>query len=192
MTRGPTDVRTAVVPLEDIFALRRDVLRPGGPEESARFPEDADPDVFHIAACRAGPAAGAQSPAAGPGAAPGRPVLACITFFPDPLPAGAARVAGLPADGPAARSAYRFRGMAAAPEVRGQGFGHAVLEAGLAELRRRGVHVVWCNGRTPATPFYERQGFTRVGEEFVLEPAGPHYVFVRDLDGRSRPRSAPP
>ncbi|MCM2579409.1 GNAT family N-acetyltransferase [Streptomyces meridianus] len=187
MTGGPVAVRTATVPLEEIFPLRRDVLRPGGPEESARFPEDADPDVFHVAAYRPRAAAGeGRDPASG------GPVLACITFFPDPLPAEAARAAGLPAGGPAARTAYRFRGMATAPEVRGQGCGRAVLEAGIAELRRRGVRAVWCNGRTPAAAFYERQGFTRAGEEFVLEPAGPHHVFVKDLAGRTRAPSPAP
>jgi hypothetical protein len=41
---------------------------------------------------------------------------------------------------------------------------------------------VWCNGRTSATGFYEHFGFTAVGEEFTIEPSGPHYVFVtKDL-----------
>lgn len=177
MSGGARGVRTGIVPLSEIFALRRDVLRPGAPAEAARFAEDDRPGVFHVAA--RGPEPAVDAPAGD--------VLACITFFPDPLPAEAARAVGLPADGPAARFAHRFRGMASAPEVRGQGYGHAVLEAGLAELRRRGVRVVWCNGRTPATAFYERQGFVRVGEEFVLEPAGPHCVFVRRLEADEGP-----
>ncbi|MEV6009591.1 GNAT family N-acetyltransferase [Streptomyces sp. NPDC051976] len=146
-------MRTAVVPVEEIFPLRWAVLRTGMPREAAVYPEDARDDVFHIAAYDE---AGA--------------VVGCVTFFPDPL----AGEDGL--------SAYRFRGMGSDPEVRGKGFGAAALLAGLRECAARGAEVVWCNGRTSATGFYEHFGFTVVGEEFVIEPSGPHYIFVtKDL-----------
>jgi GNAT superfamily N-acetyltransferase len=146
-------MRTAVVPVEEIFALRWAVLRTGRPRETAVYPEDARADVFHIAAYDD---AGA--------------VQGCVTFFPDPL-AGE--------DG----TAFRFRGMGSAPEVRGQGYGAAALTAGLREAAARGAELVWCNGRTSATGFYEHFGFTAVGPEFTLEPSGPHYIFVtKDLD----------
>lgn len=144
--------RAAVVPVEEIFALRWAVLRTGLPRETAVYPEDARPDTFHIAAYDESGA-----------------VQGCVTFFPDVLPGEAA-------------SAYRFRGMGSAPEVRGQGFGAAALRAGLRESAARGAELAWCNGRTSATGFYEHAGFTVVGEEFVLEPSGPHYTFVtKDL-----------
>ncbi|CAG6393021.1 GNAT family N-acetyltransferase [Streptomyces cocklensis] len=145
--------RTAVVPVEEIFALRWAVLRTGLPRETAIYPEDALPGTFHVAAYDE---AGA--------------VQGCATFFPDALPGEAA-------------TAYRFRGMGSAPEVRGQGFGGAALTAGLRESAARGAAVVWCNGRIAATGFYHHLGFTAVGEEFTIEPSGPHYVFVtKDLD----------
>jgi GNAT superfamily N-acetyltransferase len=146
-------MRTAVVPVEEIFALRWAVLRTGRPRETAVYPEDARSDTFHIAAYDdAGTVQG------------------CVTFFPDPLPGEAG-------------TAFRFRGMGSAPEVRGQGFGAAALIAGLRESAARGAELVWCNGRTSATGFYEHQGFTAVGPQFTLEPSGPHYVFVsKDLD----------
>jgi len=146
-------MRTAVVPVEEIFALRWAVLRTGRPRETAIYPEDAKGDVFHVAAYDD---AGA--------------VQGCVTFFPDPLPGESV-------------TAYRFRGMGSAPEVRGRGFGAAALNAGLREAAARGAELVWCHGRTSATGFYEHQGFTVVGPEFSLEPSGPHYVFVtKDLD----------
>jgi predicted GNAT family N-acyltransferase len=144
-------MRTAVVPLEEIFELRRDVLRPGRPRETAAFIEDGHPAVFHIAAYE-----------------PDGTLAACATFFPEQLP-------GEPAH------AYRLRGMASAPAVRGQGYGAGVLRAGMDEARARGAELVWCNGRSAARGFYERQGFAAVGEEFQLEPAGPHHVFVAKL-----------
>jgi GNAT superfamily N-acetyltransferase len=154
-------MRTALVPVEEIFALRWAVLRTGMPRETAVYPEDSRGDVFHIAAYDDEGA-----------------VRGCVTFFPDPLPAFGW---GDPQPGEGGR-AYRFRGMGSASEVRGQGFGAAALKAGLRECAARGAEVVWCNGRTSATGFYEHTGFTAIGEEFMLEPSGPHYVFVtKDL-----------
>ncbi|MGP3969236.1 GNAT family N-acetyltransferase [Streptomyces sp. 6N223] len=150
-------IRTALVPVAEILDLRWSVLRPGLPRESAVFAEDADPATFHMAAYADDSSRG--SPA----------VLACITVFPDPPP------------GPAAGTAYRFRGMASAPEVRGQGYGAAVLEAATAEAAARGAELLWCNGRTVARGFYERQGFDVLGEEFVIEGVGPHFVFARKV-----------
>jgi GNAT superfamily N-acetyltransferase len=145
-------MRTAVVPVEEIFALRWAVLRTGMPRETAVYPEDSRGDVFHIAV-RDDEGA----------------VKSCVTFFPDPLPGETA-------------PAYRFRGMASSPEVRGHGYGAAALAAGLRECAVRGAQLVWCNGRVSAAGFYEHLGFTAVGAEFVLRPSGAHFVFVtKDL-----------
>jgi GNAT superfamily N-acetyltransferase len=147
-------VRTAVVPVAEIFALRWAVLRTGMPREAAVYPQDALETAFHIAAYDDQGA-----------------VRGCVTFFPDPLP-------GDPAP------AHRFRGMGTAPEVRGAGFGMAALRAGLRECAARGARLVWCNGRVSAAGFYEHAGFTAVGERFELPPSGAHYVFVTtDLGG---------
>jgi len=148
----PTAIRTAVVPVEEIFALRWAVLRTGLPRETAVYPEDSYPGTFHVAAYDER-----------------GEVRGCATFFPDVLPGESA-------------PAYRFRGMGSAPGVRGQGFGGVTLRAGLRECAARGAELVWCNGRTSATGFYQHFGFTAVGDEFTIEPSGPHYVFVtRDL-----------
>jgi predicted GNAT family N-acyltransferase len=93
-------------------------------------------------------------------------VVGCSTWFPDPL------------DG---RDAWRLRGMATAPEVRGSGVGARLVEAGLAAGAERGYDLVWCNARTPAVGFYERYGFEPVGEEFLLVHDVPHYLMVREL-----------
>ncbi|MBD0740281.1 GNAT family N-acetyltransferase [Streptomyces sp. CBMA29] len=153
--------RTAVVPVEEIFALRWAVLRTGLPRETAVYPEDSRESTFHIAAYDEEGA-----------------VRGCATFFPEPLTGEAGEALA----GGAGPHAYRFRGMGSAPEVRGQGFGGAALIAGLREAAARGAELAWCNGRTSAAGFYEHFGFTAIGEEFVVEPIGPHYVFItKDL-----------
>jgi GNAT superfamily N-acetyltransferase len=168
----PAVIRTAVVPVEEIFDLRWAVLRTGLPRETAVYPEDAYGGTFHIAAYDE---AGA--------------VRGCATFFPDPFPDQFPDPFPGPFPDPSpfpdsgrSAPAYRFRGMGSAPEVRGRGFGAAALTAGLRECASRGAELVWCNGRTSAAGFYERLGFTATGEEFTIEPSGPHYVFVtKDL-----------
>lgn len=71
---------------------------------------------------------------------------------------------------------WRLRGMASEPGLRGRGYGAAALRAALDHVRENGGKRVWCNARTGAIGFYERHGFTVVGDEFDLPDAGPHYV----------------
>lgn len=92
-------------------------------------------------------------------------VVACATFFPEPY-------AGEPA--------WRLRGMASAPEARGQGYAAAILTDALRQLREQGVRLLWANARVVALPFYRPFGFTTVGEEFAVIGV-PHYVALLDL-----------
>ncbi|HWL38229.1 MAG TPA: GNAT family N-acetyltransferase [Frankiaceae bacterium] len=96
-------------------------------------------------------------------------VVACASVRPEPMP-------GDPRDGD-----WRLRGMASDPAVRGHGYGAVALRAALDYARERGARRVWCNARTGALGFYERHGFTVVGEEFDLPDAGPHYLAWTDL-----------
>ena len=70
--------------------------------------------------------------------------------------------------------AWRLRGMATEPDRRGEGVGAAVLEALLEHCQAEGGGELWCNARTPARTFYQRAGFTEVGEEWVDPEIGPH------------------
>ncbi|WP_354700955.1 hypothetical protein DSM112329_01248 [Paraconexibacter sp. AEG42_29] len=74
---------------------------------------------------------------------------------------------------------WRIRGMATAPEARGQGAGGAVLDALVGHALRAGATRIWCNARTPATNLYLRAGFLVVSDEFELPEIGPHVVMER-------------
>ena len=63
--------------------------------------------------------------------------------------------------------------MAVRKAARGQGIGGAILEALIAEARKRGDNAVMLNAQTHAEPFYQRYGFTRDGDEF-MEAGIPH------------------
>jgi ribosomal protein S18 acetylase RimI-like enzyme len=77
------------------------------------------------------------------------------------------------------RGGWRIRGMATAPEARGQGLGGAVLAAVVAHAEGHGARRIWCNARTPALGLYERAGFRVVSGEFELPEIGPHRVMER-------------
>jgi GNAT superfamily N-acetyltransferase len=133
--------------------LRHAILRPGQAPEQLVYRGDDEPDTLHAGAFRDGALVGIASVARGP----------CPRAdFPDP---------------------WQLRGMATASEVRGLGYGRALIRACLRHVAARGGLTLWCNGRTSASGFYIALGFTPLGEEFVTE-TGPHYIFFRPVAGR--------
>ena len=77
--------------------------------------------------------------------------------------------------------AWRLRGMATLPEVRGQGYGGALLERCLAHAIEQGGGLAWCTSRVPAAGFYRRFGFESEGDVFEIPPIGPHVLMRRGL-----------
>jgi ribosomal protein S18 acetylase RimI-like enzyme len=139
-----------------LYTLRRDVLRPGQPLSKVMHDYDFAPDTFHVAAF-----------------GPRNQVAACGTFYPEPPPHE-----GGDAD---KDHSWRLRAMASLPQLRGHGYGAAALRYGIAEIRRRGGTLLWCNARTGAVGFYERIGFSIVSDEFEVESIGPHFAMEIQL-----------
>lgn len=77
---------------------------------------------------------------------------------------------------------WRIRGMATAEGRRGEGLGGAVLEAVVRHAAANGATLVWCNARERAIPFYERGGFSGLGERFEEKDIGPHLLMWRPLN----------
>ena len=73
--------------------------------------------------------------------------------------------------------AFRLRGMATLPELRGAGVGGHLLDACLAAARDAGGSYFWCNARVRAEAFYRRHGLEPRGAVFELPGFGPH-VFM--------------
>lgn len=71
--------------------------------------------------------------------------------------------------------------MAVLRAMRGQGIGGEILQALMAEARRRGDPAVMLNAQTHAEPFYQRFGFVRDGEEF-MEAGIPHIGMRHEFD----------
>ena len=65
----------------------------------------------------------------------------------------------------------KLRGMAVEPDAQGSGAGRVILEAAHQRFRGR---LLWASCRDSALGFYERLGWTIVGEGFDT-PHGPHH-----------------
>ena len=81
----------------------------------------------------------------------------------------------------APQNAWRLRGMATLPAVRGRGVGRELLENALSWAKSQGGAAVWCNAREIAVPFYRKSGFEICGERFELPEIGPHFLMWRAL-----------
>lgn len=80
-------------------------------------------------------------------------------------------------DGPT--GGWRLRGMATDPDVRGAGFGAALLAACVEEVAAAGGTELWCNARMAAVNFYRKGGFEVVSDEFDVPGIGAHVVMTR-------------
>lgn len=59
------------------------------------------------------------------------------------------------------------------------GLGRRLLDEIEAIVLQSGERLLWCNARTPAVAFYQRLGWTSVGEEFEIPTAGPHFQMFK-------------
>jgi GNAT superfamily N-acetyltransferase len=140
---------------QEARTVRLPVLRAGLPPESAVLDHDDDPGTRHF------------------GAFEGSRLVGVATFFAEPCPVK-----------PGPRG-WRLRGMATLPDMQRRGAGSALVAEGVRVATSCGSELMWCNARTSARGFYESLGFVAVGKEFDLPVAGPHYLMVKDLKGRS-------
>jgi GNAT superfamily N-acetyltransferase len=150
-----------LVALDQTFPLRKAVLRPWLTLEESRASWADTPEHFHVGAVMDGR------------------VVSTAGFLIDAHPDYAGAF-GTPQ--------WRLRGMASDPALQGRGLGGRVLDFGIAEVARRlaargeASAALWCNGRTGAQRFYERHGFSAIGEVFETPGTGPHYVFWRRVE----------
>ena len=80
-----------------------------------------------------------------------------------------------------AEKQYRLRAMASSPKVRGQNFGKKVIDFAIQELKKRGVEILWCDARKVALGFYEKMGFTIIGDYYNVPIIGPHKLMYYRL-----------
>ncbi len=150
--RGDTPAwQTTAVPAAAVMPLRSEVLRAGQPREAAEFAGDDQPDTLHLAVFD------------------GADIVGVASVLREVLPA-------MPS-----ADAWRIRGMASAPDMRGRGIGSALLASCERHAREQGATLLWCNARVRARSLYERAGMTVLGEPFDIKPIGLHYLLCKEL-----------
>ena len=77
---------------------------------------------------------------------------------------------------------YRLRAMATLPEYRNLGSGRLVVSYAEDLIKKRGVNLLWCKGRTSVQEYYSKLGFTEYGKVFDYPPIGPHIIMFKRLD----------
>lgn len=148
-----TDLRAEVVDAATTTELRRTVLRPQWPA-GAFMPGDDATDAVHLALFD------------------GHDLVSTCVLLPRPYPLR-----------PAQPHAWQLRGMATAAHRTGEGLGSALLRAVDVHVVSRGGRLVWCDARSSARSFYERNGFHAEGDEFVHADSGlPHFRMWREPD----------
>jgi GNAT superfamily N-acetyltransferase len=134
-----------------LLDLRRRVLRADNPESSVEDVRDSDDNALHF------------------GGFLGDRLVASASWFVSDPPVNKEL------------SSYQLRYMAIDYDVQGHGFGAAVLETAIEELRELGAQQLWANARDSALGFYLATGWTAVegSEHISKETQLPHTVIFR-------------
>jgi len=140
------------ITLDEAKPVRIDVLRRGTPARDANYEGDESEGTIHIGTEMEGR------------------VIATSTWITAAWP-----------DDPSSL-AVQLRGMAVLDDAQNLGIGRALIEAGIAHARSIDARYVWAKARDTALYFYERCGFTTVGDQFIEPASGvPHHLVVRVL-----------
>lgn len=145
-----THIEVVAMTATDIRDLRIKVLRKNTPDKDCNYPEDNLPDVVHLGVRRDGV------------------VIGTSTWFARECP-------NIPAE-----SALQLKGMAVDDDLQGSGIGAAIIAAGVAHATDCCVQLIWARARDSALGFYERNGFTMIGNGYGDGPTGmPHHNVFR-------------
>lgn len=147
-----TQIDVIALTAEEIRDLRIRVLRKNTPDKDCNYPEDNLPDVVHLGVRRDGV------------------VIGTSTWFARECP-------NVPDE-----SALQLKGMAVDESLQGSGIGAAIIAAGVAHATSRSAQLIWARARDSAMGFYERNGFTMIGDGYGDAPTGmPHHNVFRRL-----------
>jgi GNAT superfamily N-acetyltransferase len=139
----------------EVRPLRLEVLRAGMVNQTVHFDGDDDPTTIHLGA-----------------------------FDQDQNNVGVSTWMQRPFPLAEEHKALQLRGMATAVNVQGQGIGALLLVAGQSHGREVGAHLIWANARDAALNFYNRHGYSTVGEGFIETVTQlPHHKVVKYLVG---------
>ena len=147
----PPHFRIAIASTQDILPIRMKVLRDGTPSQDPRYAEDDWDVTTHLALYKYEEIVGTSS-------------WLRKTF---PLPHAHSN-----------NFDTQLRGMAVDQSLQSTGLGAELLLYGVHMAQRNGAGIVWARARDSALKFYEKNGFTTVGDAFLDEATGMSHHLV--------------
>lgn len=147
----PPHFHIAVASTQDILPIRMQVLREGTPSQDPRYTEDDWEITMHLALYKDDEIVGTSS-------------WLAKTF---PLPHTHSN-----------HFDTQLRGMAIDQSLQSTGLGAELLLYGIQVAQGNGAGIVWARARDSALKFYERNGFTAVGDAFIDDATGMSHHLV--------------
>ena len=144
-------MRIRFIKAQDTWSLRHRVLRPHQTIEDCDYPNDRNPESFHL------------------GVFIGEHLIGIGSFYAEKN------------DALKGWKQYRLRGMATHPDFRAQGAGAKLIRFAIEHLHAQRADLLWCNARENAKGFYEKLGFVIHGEPFQIAGIGEHFVMYRRI-----------
>jgi GNAT superfamily N-acetyltransferase len=71
--------------------------------------------------------------------------------------------------------------MAVLKEFQKKGFGASLILHCEKECHNRNGNLIWFNGRTEATAFYEKLGYQKTGIPFEIQDVGEHFLMFKKI-----------
>lgn len=146
-------MKVILIEAKELYDLRHELLRPNLPFEDIIYDTDQIEGSFHV------------------GAYDGNRLISIASFNEDKL------------EGLNSSYQYRLRAMATHPDYRKKGIGKKIVEFAMRILMEKGSDVLWCKGRTSVQGYYEKIGFTPLGDVFDYPTLGPHIILYKAVEG---------
>ena len=144
--------RIKEVSAEETYPVRQEVLRPGRPPGECIFEGDSEETTLHLAIFK------------------DTEIVAVASYMKNSSPQFSSKIQN------------QLRGMAVKESQRGKGLGAMLLKKGEKILLQRHENLVlWFNARETAINFYEKFGYTTIGEKFMIPNVCMHIVMFRRL-----------
>jgi GNAT superfamily N-acetyltransferase len=143
--------KITIITSSETFSVRHPVLRAGKPIESCRFEGDDLATTTHL------------------GLFKGNDLIGIISIF---------EVKSLLFND---EKQFQLRGMAVLEEHQKKGFGEKLVRHAEQYLKSKNASLIWFNARLVAVAFYKKMGYTTIGEAFIINTVGPHYVMFKKI-----------
>ena len=76
---------------------------------------------------------------------------------------------------------YQIRGMAVIDSYQNRGFGKLLIQRAENHVNSLNADLIWMNARETAVAFYLKLGYETVGNAFIIDGIGNHYLMIKKI-----------